>query len=185
MTQLQPYTAHWFQFCPHCKTDLAIENERTVKCPACGFAFYTNPAPCVTVVIAKGEQVLLCKRAFEPKKDLWNFAGGFIDPGETAEDAIHREIEEELGATMRIITQLGPTVPDVYGEFQDPTLTFLYFAELTSDNIQANDDVSELKWMNMNEVSLELLAFKNDRIALERYKNFVSDRSGGTKEPHE
>ena len=169
--------ANWYHTCPNCQSSLEKE-ERAVHCKECGFGFYVNPAPCVTIVVTKDNKVLLAKRAFEPKKDMWNLPGGFIEPGETPIEATHRELMEEISAKVTIITELGNAVPDVYSDFGDPTLNFLYLSELMGDQVQANDDVAELQWMTLDSVPWDQLAFNNDKIALERYQEYRKEHHG-------
>ena len=174
MTHSHPFITHWYHFCPRCKADLKFE-QYSVSCTECEFAFYLNPAPCVTVVIEHEDKILLGKRAIEPRKGLWNFVGGFVDINETAEQAAYREVKEEVDISVEIIDQLGETMPDTYDEYLFPTLTFIYVAKPLELSIQAQDDVAELVWIKPEDVDLNTVAFDNDREALRRYQTYKKE----------
>lgn len=86
------------KFCPKCgSADFPANADRSFKCGDCGFHFFVNAAAAVAALIVneKGE-LLLTRRAIDPKKGMLDLPGGFVDPGERAEDALVREIREEL-----------------------------------------------------------------------------------------
>jgi len=138
-----------FSFCPYDGTRLAAhgdgEGHARPACPACGFVDYANPKPCVAVVIEDNGRVLLGRRAFEPSVGLWDILGGFLEAGETAEDAVHREIAEESGLQVRITHYLG-SFPDVYGPWEVPTLNLGFAAVPIGGALRSASDVAELRW---------------------------------------
>ena len=78
-----------FNYCPECGgRNIATENNgRKWKCPDCGFTLYNNVASAVGLVIINDRgEVLLEKRAKEPRKGYLAFPGGFVDPDETEKD---------------------------------------------------------------------------------------------------
>ncbi len=86
------------KFCPKCgSSDFPAHSDRSFKCGDCGFHFFINAAAAVAALIVneKGE-LLLTRRAIEPNKGMLDLPGGFVDPGERAEDALVREVLEEL-----------------------------------------------------------------------------------------
>ncbi len=70
-------------------------------CESCDFEFYLNVAAAVAALITDEEgRLLVVVRAEEPRKGMWDLPGGFADPGESAEEALGRELAEELGLVV-------------------------------------------------------------------------------------
>lgn len=69
------------------------------------------PVPVVCAIIMRGEHIMLAQRPPDKKLGgLWEFPGGKVESGESAETALHRELQEELGCTVRITQTLTPFV---------------------------------------------------------------------------
>jgi len=93
-------------FCPACGNRLAaklIMPEGRQNFAACGQTIYSNTKPCASALIIRGREVLLVRRAITPYKGYWDLPGGFCRYGEHPEEAVRREVEEELGVGIRII----------------------------------------------------------------------------------
>lgn len=88
-----------FKYCPVCGSkDFAINDFKSKKCGHCGFTYYFNSsASTVAFILNERDELLVCKRAQEPAKGTLDLTGGFVDLGETAEEAITREVKEETG----------------------------------------------------------------------------------------
>lgn len=71
-------------------------------CQRCDFIDYQNPKIVAGAVILKGEQILLCRRAIEPRRGFWTLPAGFMELGETVEEAAAREAQEEALADIDI-----------------------------------------------------------------------------------
>ena len=101
-----------FKFCPLCggklrrKKPLGDEKTREV-CQKCGFIFYQNPTPAVLAVIEKKGKILLTKRAINPYKGYWDLPGGFVEIGQNLEEALAKEIKEELGVEIKSFSFLA------------------------------------------------------------------------------
>jgi 8-oxo-dGTP diphosphatase len=69
------------------------------------------PVPVVCAIIVRDDRIMLAQRPPDKKLGgLWEFPGGKVEPGEAAEAALHRELHEELGCTVRITSALPPFV---------------------------------------------------------------------------
>ena len=95
-------------FCPSCGTRGFEPSDRTqqpimhLHCSSCGFGLFINAAASVVVLIEKQPGLLLMTRRLkEPEQGTLDLPGGFIDPGERAEDAAAREVFEECGLRVR------------------------------------------------------------------------------------
>jgi ADP-ribose pyrophosphatase YjhB (NUDIX family) len=89
--------------------------------------------------------VLLGRRARDPGAGLWDVLGGFLEPGETPESALARELLEETGLVCTVGRYLGG-FPDMYGEAGDATLNLAYQCHVGEGEPHAADDVAELAW---------------------------------------
>ena len=102
---------HWrrlHRFCGACSGPLReSDRDMALLCPACGAAYYPQIAPAVIVAILRsgGREILLAhNRKFEP--EVYSLIAGFVECGETAERAAHREIAEETGIRVRNLRYL-------------------------------------------------------------------------------
>lgn len=77
------------------------DKERRV-CQRCDFVDYQNPRIVAGSVVEKDGRILLCKRAIEPRKGYWTLPAGYMELGETVEDAARREAQEEALADIEI-----------------------------------------------------------------------------------
>jgi len=155
-----------FLFCPFDGTRL-IGN----SCPACRFVDYGNPAPAVGFFLLDGDRVLLAVRAFEPAKGKLDIPGGFIEAGESAEEAVVREAEEETGLRVSVVAYLG-SFTDVYGERAMSTLSLIYVVRRESGELQARDDVAALHWFPLDAIPDDL-AFAHQPAAVEALREYV------------
>ncbi len=92
------YPRSVLKFCPRCSSDKFIfQDRKCFLCEECGFRFFINAAAAVVALIEDSQgRLLLVRRAGEPRKGTLDLPGGFVDTGETAEQALRREIQEEL-----------------------------------------------------------------------------------------
>ena len=91
------------RFCPRCGEPAEVTFPHRIGCTRCDYAAYFNPKP-VAAAIPVDEQgrVILLRRGFDPGRGLWTFPGGFVDLGESVEEAARRETDEELGLTIEL-----------------------------------------------------------------------------------
>ena len=85
------------RFCPRCGAGADIAFPRSITCAHCGYGAYYNPKPVACAIPREPDgRVWLLRRAFDPGGGLWTFPGGFVDLGESVEQAARRETREEL-----------------------------------------------------------------------------------------
>jgi NAD+ diphosphatase len=95
------------QFCSRCGSKTSQKSgERGKACPDCGELFYPRISPAVIVLIRKGHEVLLARAPHFPQ-DMYSLIAGFVEPGETAEEALIREVKEEVGIEVKNIKYFG------------------------------------------------------------------------------
>ncbi len=99
------------QFCSRCgERTQTMPNERAKKCPKCGFTSYPRLSPAIIVRVTrkgeKGSEILLARaRHFRP--GFYSVLAGFVEPGETLEDCVRREVKEEVGIDIKNIRYFG------------------------------------------------------------------------------
>lgn len=149
------------RFCPRCGQPAEIQFPRRIVCPHCGYAAYYNPKP-VAAAIPVDEQggVILLRRGFDPGQGLWTFPGGFVDLGESVEEAAHRETDEELGMAIELEGLVG-----VYSRPDDRVVLIVYRARALGQP-HTSPEATEVRAFGAKEIPWEDLAFWSTRRAL-------------------
>jgi len=95
------------QFCGRCGAPLRTSTtERAKECPQCGLLHFPRLSPAIIVLVERGNQLLLARsRHFLP--GMYSVLAGFVEPGETLEEAVLREVREEVGLTVKDIQYFG------------------------------------------------------------------------------
>lgn len=140
----------------------------------CLLCSFENPKPTATAIIIKDNKILVAKRNEEPFKGQWDFLGGYMQKEETPEQALRRELKEELGTGVRSATLIG-SFPGTasYKDRRFPVLSFAYLVELEGEII-LNDENSEVAWISL--ASLDTIAFDSNIKILKYLKEkFVYD----------
>jgi len=146
-----------FRFCPVCgSAHWEINNFKSKHCADCGFTYYGNPSAAVACFIQnKQGELLVCRRANDPAKGTLDLPGGFVDLYESAEEALQREIKEELNLELTDI-RFMQSIPNLY-EYSGMvihTLDLLFTAKVEDfAPLQAADDVQEAIFMKLNTIS--------------------------------
>jgi ADP-ribose pyrophosphatase YjhB (NUDIX family) len=172
--QMKPATR--YLYCPYDGERLGFDEGRP-KCERCGFIDYQNPKPAVAILITRGSQLLLALRGIEPAKGMWDIPGGFIETGESAEEAVVRETLEETALHVRVVDFLG-SVPDVYGDRNEPTLNLCFMAKVLGGDLRAQSDVESLAWFTPDHLP-ERMAFSHQFQMLQRYRERISQPGPG------
>ena len=135
----------------------------------------TPPIPVVCAVIERKGRVLIARRPAHKHLGLkWEFPGGKVEPGESAETAIIREIQEELGCAIEIAYPLPPFAFD-YGTVVIEMIPFVVHLAATSRE-PAVTEHSELAWASIEELSLYDLA-PADLPVIASYRTASRDRA--------
>jgi NAD+ diphosphatase len=88
------------QFCGRCGARLRDRaGERAKECPACGHVVYPRVSPAMMVLVTRGKELLLARANRFPQA-MYSALAGFVEPGESIEDCIHREVREEVGVEV-------------------------------------------------------------------------------------
>lgn len=144
-----------------------------MHCQACEFVYYFNTTCATAALVVRPDGLaLFVRRAKEPRKGKLAMPGGFIDEGETAEEAVRREFTEEVGFAPETIDFLcsHPNNYDYKGTTY-PVLDFFFVARADRDQeAQALDAVDSVHWLDPLAMKPEEIAFPSMRLALEEYR---------------
>ena len=95
------------QYCGHCATPMVQHaTERAKRCPACHLRHYPKLSPAVIMLIYRGDEVLLA-RAPRFRAGMYSVLAGFVEPGESLEETVVREVREEVGVEIKNIQYFG------------------------------------------------------------------------------
>ncbi len=162
-----------FRYCPACGDDnLCFDSRKLFSCGKCGFTLYINPATAVAAIIETGDgRIVLTRRKHEPRAGFLDLPGGFVDPNESAENALSREIFEELGIKINS-ARLFATAPNKYIFngllYFTCDLGFICRSEELGRIIPA-DDVSEAILVRPEDINFKEIGFPSIVNILQRY----------------
>lgn len=157
-----------FGYCPSCASPGGHWlRGREFLCPTCGFRFFQNVATACGVLIEDQGRFLFLVRAKEPSRGLLGLPGGFVDPGESVEQALAREVDEEIGGTVGPATFLA-SFPNRYpfAGVEYHTCDLYFRAPLACDPAALRADPEEVEtllWLSPSEVTPDRLAFASLR----------------------
>ena len=143
-----------YQYCPICGTVLnlgVIEGKERKFCPNCHFIDYKNPLPVAIAIAVKGKKFLLIKRGLAPGKGTWGSPSGFIEVGETPEEASLRELKEETGVSGQLdrLVDVGRIEDkEVYGDM----LVVRYLIKVGDEKITPGDEVEDVRFFDIAEL---------------------------------
>ncbi|MDR0737207.1 MAG: NUDIX hydrolase [Zoogloeaceae bacterium] len=167
-------------FCPQCGHPThqripAGDNRKRNVCGTCGYIHYENPRLVLGAVLEWQGDILLCRRAIEPRAGLWTLPAGFMENGESSEDAAARESREEAHAhadQMRLFTFIDvPAIDQVH---------VFYRGILRDGRHSPGEESLETALFSEARIPWSQLAFQTVRLTLEHY---FEDRRAGEFKP--
>ena len=162
-----------FRFCPACGAEgFSFDGEKLFTCTSCGFSYYINPAPAVVAIIESGEgRIVITRRKLEPRAGYLDLPGGFVDIMESAEEALRREVREELGIEIESPVFIG-TFPNeyVYNGLSYFTCDLGFVCTSREvERIKPADDVSEAMLVRPGDIDMGLIGFPSIKNILSLY----------------
>ncbi|MFO0013589.1 MAG: NUDIX domain-containing protein [Planctomycetota bacterium] len=163
-----------YRYCPACGTQRAsFEPYRPYRCHACGHTTFFGPVAAVGAIVTDEDgKVLLVRRANDPAKGKLGMPGGFIDPDESSEEALRREMLEEVGLPI-LSMQYLTSAPNqyLYRGIELPVLDMFYIVEVEHRDVRTLDgEISDWIWTDLSEEILDQMAFVSNRYALTLYR---------------
>jgi len=157
-----------FRHCPNCGAP-AAPGKNPFRCPACPFTYYFNPTVSAGAFLSDctGRRLVI-RRAKEPGRGLLGVPGGFIDIGESAEDALRREVREEVGLEIAEVRFLG-SFPNLYfyKGVTYPVCDLLFTGRaLNPESARELDGVAGIEWRTLESLREDEFAFESMKAAL-------------------
>ncbi|MAZ61093.1 MAG: NUDIX hydrolase [Candidatus Marinimicrobia bacterium] len=164
-------------YCSQCSKKNSYSNkdgEIRYHCKNCKSIHYQNPKPTATLICIKNDEILLVKRAFEPAKGEWSLPGGFIELGETPEDAAKRELKEETNLDGEAVQLIG-SCSHFNSIFGDVLLLGLTMKIDNWENLIPGDDAQSAGFFKLKDTPI--MAFECHNKILSIYKKSLSKLS--------
>ena len=169
------------KYCSACGASVSLkapENEDRLRhvCDACGAIHYQNPKIITGVVAEWQGQILLCRRAIEPRQGFWTVPAGFMENGETTAHAAAREAREEAHVSLQNLRLFNViSIPQVN------QVHVMYHAQLVDGQFAAGVESLEVCLFHEHEIPWDDLAFPSVTATLEHY---FQDRKQGVQQVH-
>ncbi|TAJ12858.1 NUDIX domain-containing protein [Marinilabiliaceae bacterium JC017] len=164
------------RYCPKCGSErFNYDGEKAFKCIACGFHFFINSAAAVAAIIESGhDEILLTIRAFEPQKGYLDLPGGFVDPGESVEAALKREIKEELNLDITDMSYLVSYPNEyIFSNYSVFTTDLGFICRVESfKNIHVKDDISGYEFINPRDLDYQKVSSDSIRKIIKDYLKY-------------
>ena len=168
-------------FCSNCGAKVALrippgDTYLRHVCDSCGTVHYRNPLMVIGTIPEWQHQVLLCKRAIEPRYGLWTLPAGFMELGETTAQAALRETTEEAKARVELGELFSLlSVPHV-GQVH-----LFYRARLLDRDFAAGEETLEVALFDESQIPWDAIAFRTTATTL---RHFFADRKTGAFRLH-
>lgn len=146
------HIAHWEslnKFCGKCgNVTIRGDHERSIVCPKCGNVVYPRISPVVIVAVRNGDKLLMAHNIDNPNPRLF-LISGFVEVGESLEQAVHREVMEEAGLRVKNIRYFGSQP----WPFSDSMIAG-FTAELDGDDTirMQQEELSEAMWVSREDI---------------------------------
>jgi len=169
------------RYCMKCgAAALRFVGAKCVHCEVCGFDLYLNPAAAVAALICDDQgRLLVVVRAAEPKRGMWDLPGGFTDPNESAEQAVRREVREELGLEVTSTRYLC-SFPNTYeyGGMRYATVDLGFVCQVKDCSALdiARDEVTQVLAIRPEEIDIARFAFSSVGKIVDVYRTEIASQ---------
>jgi NAD+ diphosphatase len=163
-----------FRHCPKCgaKSPKAVSKKKHIICNECGFIYYHNVTSSAAAIIEYESKVLVITRANEPKAGMLDLPGGFAEYGESIEEALKREVREELGIIIKNPRYLT-SQPNIYiyRGVEYRTIDVIFTCRITNPAVikYDRDEVAGIRFFELAQIPLDKFAFESTKKGIEYY----------------
>jgi mutator protein MutT len=136
-----------------------------------------HPIPGVGAIVVGEQGILLIRRDKDPGKGLWSIPGGIVEVGETQQEAILREVEEETGITVEVIKMIGTfdlIIRDSRNRVKFHYILIHYLTRAISFDIQSEFPDSEVRWFSINELPEKEIPPQILELIMENQKEIIN-----------
>ena len=166
------------KYCSNCGAKIKfgpVEGESLPRyyCETCHTIHYQNPNMIVGCLPRWEDQVLLCKRAIEPRKDYWTLPAGFLEIGEDVAEGAVRETVEEANAEVDLVGLFA-----VYSLRKIGQVYLMFLADLKNLNFHPGPESSDVRLFKREDIPWDEIAFSAVRFTLESYFSAPADANG-------
>ena len=166
-----------FNYCPSCgSTAISFDGVKEFTCEKCFFSYFHNVAAAAGTILECDGKIVLIRRKTEPGKGMLDLPGGFIDPGETAEQGAIREIQEELKIDVGPLQYLG-SYPNTY-DFRNVSYRscdLLFYCRIEGFPTEFDEtEAEEIVFMDPFDINDEEIAFESIRMGLRLFRRLKS-----------
>ena len=156
-----------YAHCPRCggpleKRVVFSHDPPRLVCATCRFVYYLDPKVAVGAICRQHGKIIMLRRAIDPAYGKWVFPGGYVDRGESLEDAARREVREEIGVAVRLTRLIN-----VYSYTGRPVVVVVYEAEVVGGEIHGGEEALEVRCFEPGDIPWDGLAFRSTREALQ------------------
>ena len=172
-TYSETHPSNVFSHCPRCgQAGLKFDHTKKFSCSACNLKLYMNAATAVAAILqAPDGRIVLTKRKFEPRAGSHDLPGGFVETMESAEDAVKREVLEELGISVTNIEFLASFPNEyVFEGISYFTCDLAFVCEVSDlSNLRPSDDVADVLVTDPKAINFDLISFPSIKSILKYY----------------
>lgn len=162
------------RYCGQCGAlTQALPDEPAMTCEPCGLRFYPRISPCIIVLVTRGPEVLLAQGVRNRSSGWYSTLAGFVETGESAEQAVHREIREEVGVRVADLRYQGSqTWPFPH------QLMLGFWAEYDGGEIRLEEaEIADAGWFSIDDLPRVPPGFSIAGWMIQRYKEAWRNRS--------
>jgi NAD+ diphosphatase len=161
---------HWQarnRFCGACGTATVLQRGGFLaRCPSCGLEHYPRTDPAIIVAVSDGERLLLGRQASWPER-RWSVLAGFLEPGESLEQTVAREVMEEAGVRIRSARYLASQ------PWPFPAALMLGFsAEAEPQPVRVGAELQDARWFSADEIRAQVASgemIASPRLSISRW----------------